>query len=418
MNKVLKDIFLKNIWMKLLSIVLAVITWCGIMNISDPNIRVTIKQISVTKHNEETVTGNGKTYEITKGDNINIVVSGPRSIVQKLTNKDINAYVDLKELSFTSVCPIHVEFKNEHIANSVEIVSKSEDVMSLTLENMDTKHIPIQVEKIGSLDGYFAIAEADPLMVEVYASESMLNQIEKFVATVDITDKRTSFTERSGITAYTSSGEVIDETKFNANIKDCDVKVTMYHTKVINIVMDTKVSCEYGFGAEEPIQAPATVEIAAPSDVLSDLTEVVIPANFENVKETINANINIKDYLPEGCYIVSDVDMVSITVPVVMLNVEKEIKTTINNIGKSTLSDRLRINNLDGVINVKVWGAEGKIDSITADELGLYLDLKDVKVPGVYNLPLKCKNNLNIILDECIVTVDVGTNGTEADKTE
>lgn len=406
MKNVIKDLFLKNVWMKLLSIALAILAWCGIMNISDPNVRVTIRHVNVTKHNEEVVTGSGMIYEIDKGDAINVTISGPRSIVQKISNQDLDAYVDLNELSFTNVCPIHVEFKSPSIRNSVEIVDKSENVMKLKLENMVTEHKPIQVEVVGESAGYYAIATSDPLMVEVYGSDTQISAIEKFVAKVDITGKSSSFEQLCDVTAYKSSGDSVDKTKFKANIDQCQVKVTMLHTKVINIVMDTNITCEYGFAAGEIIQAPATIEVAAPYDILSSLTEIVIPYKAKNVKETINENIKIADYLPENCHLVSDVDKVSLTVPVEMLDTEQAYSATVSNIEALNLASDLKVVKNDKTYSIKAWGVKGQIENVKLENLGLYIDCRNIKTPGTYTLAVRAKND-TVIVDELKIEIEI-----------
>lgn len=405
MKNSLKDLILKNAWLKLLSFALAILAWCGIMNISDPMLRVTIRQINVAKHNENVVTSSDMIYDITQGDIINITVSGPRSMVQKLTKDDVDAYVDLNEISMANACPIHVKFKNPEIANRVEVVSKSEDVMKLKLENMVTKHKPIQVEIIGSSEGYFPFAEVEPLMVEVYASEAMVDSIEKFVAKVDITDRKASFQEKCEVVAYASSGAVVENSKFKANIEECNVSVTMYRTKAVNIKLNTRVQCEYGFYAEEPIQAPATIEIAGPSDELSHLTDIIIPVDFIDVKETVNTNINIIEYLPDNCHLVSDIDKVSITIPVVRLDVEKVFEARISDISKNGLSGELRVSNPSLDFTVKCYTSAKLAETLTVSDLGLYIDCSEIKVPGSYKLPLQVKDDVGVIIAETEVSI-------------
>ncbi|MGN0165205.1 MAG: YbbR-like domain-containing protein [Lachnospiraceae bacterium] len=409
MNKNIKDRIFKNIGWKLLSIGLAVLFWCLIMNMSDPRITITIKNISVNKTNEQAVVDEDMIYDVVSGDTISISVTGPRSVVQSLSETDVYAYVNLKELSITNACPIHVTFKNSQVGKNVEITSKSDEVMILSLEEMVVENKKIFVEMKGNpADNYYADASVSPLMLEVYGSATQVSNIEKLVATVDIEGKNSSFSTNVKVVPYDKEGNVIDVSKLTIQENRVDVTVDLYPTKNINLVIDDNVTAEYGFACKPLEQAPGSITIAGPVYVLKEITEIVIPFERTGLKETLAENISLTEYIPEGCFLVSDTDTVSVTVPVVMLNENRVMSVKIADITAKNLNTSLEIKNNTTLTSFSVWGAEGTTEQITLDDLGLYIDCTSVTGPGTYELSLQYDAGEEILLDKTTVSITVG----------
>ncbi len=401
MNRTVKDFFLQNIWLKLLSVGIAILAWCTIMNMSDPNITVTLRNISVNKINEQSVVDENMIYDVVSGDTISITVTGPRSVLQQLTKDDVNAYIDLKELSITNACPIHISFKNASVANKVEVTSKSDEVMVLSLEEMVTENKQVAVVLSGAAaEGYYAISSVSPLLIEVYGSETQVSKVERLVANVNIDGQNTSFIKTVEVIPYDKDNNVLDATQFTLKDNKVSVSVELLPTKNINVVVDADVSAEYGFACMPLEQAPTSITIAGPPDIISNITEITIPYKAENLKETVAENISLTEYIPEGCHLVSNIDSVSVTIPVVMLDESREMTVNVSNIAMRNLPSGFSTVNKTSSVHIRVWGAEGTTGNLTVSSLGLYADCSSVKAPGSYQLKINCDNGGNYIIDD------------------
>jgi YbbR domain-containing protein len=231
--------------------------------------------------------------------------------------------------------------------------------------------------------------------------------IEKFVANVDITDKSSSFSTTADIVAVDSNGNELDMSKVDINgSTSVDVDVTLYKTKNINVVIDADVDTEYGFAYTSIEQAPSTITIAGPADILQNITEVEIPYAAHSLKETLNDSISIGDYIPEGCYLVSDTDFVSITIPVSIMDSKKTLSVSLNNIEIKNIPEGFKIANLNTVNNIDLWGVEGQMDNVSIKNVGLSIDLSGISEPGSYDMPVTLNTELDVIIDsEVTVTV-------------
>ena len=69
-----------NMWMKILSVVIAVLIWLFVANTNDPVVTKRFYSIPVKVMNEDALTKRGYAYEILDGEEVNITVKGKSSI--------------------------------------------------------------------------------------------------------------------------------------------------------------------------------------------------------------------------------------------------------------------------------------------------------------------------------------------------
>ena len=399
--------------MKLFSILLAVLAWASIMNLSDPYISVTLKGITVQKYNEAAVTDENMIYDVVSGENVNITFNGPRSAVQNIGVSDIDVYVDLRELSITNSCPIHVEFKDEEDAKNVKITSKSSEVMKLSLEQMVSENKQVIVETQGTAaSGYYAVVTVSPSTLEVFGSENAVSSVERLVAKVDINDVSESKVVSAEVYPVDKTGEKISSSGITIESGSVDATITVYPTRNVNIVITPYIDVMRGFTLGELKSAPNSITIAGPESSINRIAELRIPYSKQNVNEPISDNIDLTQYLPDDCYLVSTPDFVSVTVPVIRLDQNKIFTVKLSEVELRNLGETLKLENVTDELKVSVWGTEEGVAELTAEDLGLYLDLFDIKEPGNYKISLGHKENKNLLFGDTeadVVIVNVET---------
>ena len=78
--------------------------WLIVLNIDDPNTSKVITNIPIQIENANAITDLNKVYTVVAGDTASVSVTGPRSIVDKLSATDFVATADFTELSTTNEC--------------------------------------------------------------------------------------------------------------------------------------------------------------------------------------------------------------------------------------------------------------------------------------------------------------------------
>jgi len=163
----MKEKMFKNLSLKILSAIFAVVLWTVIVNVYDPTTSYTFSNVSVQLINTESLTDKNYSYEIVEGGKISVYVSGPKSIIKA---SDIVATADLSKISaFADYVDIHVSVvKDGQVLNNVEATPKTSAVR-LSIENRDTKTVNVVSEITGSAaDGYAVVRRVlNPTSVKV-----------------------------------------------------------------------------------------------------------------------------------------------------------------------------------------------------------------------------------------------------------
>lgn len=86
----MKNLFTKNLGLKIISVLGAFFLWLVVVNVDDPIISKTYTGIPVEILNEEVLTDQGKCYEVLNDSaNINVVVTAHRSVLDGMS-RDIS----------------------------------------------------------------------------------------------------------------------------------------------------------------------------------------------------------------------------------------------------------------------------------------------------------------------------------------
>ena len=180
----MKKVLTRNIALKIISFLIAVLCWVMIMNISDPYITSTIDDIEVQTINTETMEQHNKRYDVESGDIISIKVRGKRSIIDGLKNTDFIAVADFNEMSMVNAVPIHVSPKesSKYSADEIEILEQTQ-MMKLTLEELDTQTFRVNVRQTGEAkEGYYVTElNANPNIIEISGSKKKIAKIKDVV---------------------------------------------------------------------------------------------------------------------------------------------------------------------------------------------------------------------------------------------
>jgi hypothetical protein len=144
----MKERLTRNAGLKILSLLVAFLVWVVILNVDDPVIPKTFRDIPVTTINENALVQKDKVYEVVSGDTVDVQVKAKRSVMETLDNTDFQAVADLSKLSIVYAVPINVSVPG--YGDRVEI-GKENYTMQVSLEDLQEKQLKINVVTSGTV---------------------------------------------------------------------------------------------------------------------------------------------------------------------------------------------------------------------------------------------------------------------------
>lgn len=373
-----------NFGWKILSLVLAFILWLTVVNIEDPQVSTTIRGIPVEKLNESAITSQKQAIQYVSGDTVDVKVKGKRSLVYKLTEKNIRAYVDMKNLSITGAVDIQLNLPNE-----VELISKTPTSVSVELEKIIKKTFSIQYEKYGKAkQGYVDLSPSiQPGVIELEAAESIIYKIEKVVVPVDITGISDEINISVKPQIYDYAGNLV--AGVNASIAQANVKIPVEKTKTlpINFVPEGNVAAEYAYLGHS--LSESTVIVRGPEKIIDKMEEIAVKdISISGLTKTEVLTVNLAKQLPDGVSLNQDKSTVELTIevePYITKDFElepTEIKMEAVPEGKKVLVIT------EEPFKVVYKGIESKIKGLDKQDIKPYLDLGN-KTNGQYTLQIQ-----------------------------
>jgi YbbR domain-containing protein len=219
MQKSVKKFITVNPWLKLASILLAILLWFLVVSqgrsVIVVDVPVGFKNIP---ENLETVNGPKA---------VSLSIEGQERLLKKLKKEDISVIIDLSDVKEGDTAKegnvfIPLSAQNVTLPNMLTVVDISPQTVKLKIEEKVRKNVPVRTIIVGSPAQSFDIQVITvvPRMVEIKGTKSVIKKIHSVkTEPIDIT----------GITANLQSRVYIDLSKNNVkvNITEVDVSIAV-----------------------------------------------------------------------------------------------------------------------------------------------------------------------------------------------
>ncbi len=386
-----------NIGLKIVALVFAFFLWFVVVNIDDP-IDVKVYSVGVTIVNPEVITNAGKSYQVVDNTgNILVTVKARRKVLSQITQSNIIATADLREMQDTSV-PVRLRITG--FEGQYESASANPRNIQVKVENTQKKTFPITGMATGQPRDGFVVGELlpSPKTIDVSGPESLVSKISKVVAKVDVSELAMDTSLQTKILYYDAADNLIDQSRLSSNCDKSGVSVfvDMWNTKNVGLVFDTsaiRAARGYAFAGIEV--EPQKIEVSGSPDKLKDLEEIKIDKSVLK-KTNLSANeevlVDIQPHLPEGISLV-DANLGKI---VVRIKIEKagtkalEIPTgSISVLNAPNLKLEYEQQGIELTFTGTSEALEGlTMESLTNGELIVAVDLASFQVKGTHTVPV------------------------------
>ncbi len=372
----MKNKIMRNLWLKILSIVVAILFWLVIVNITDPTTSRTFYNIPVQVLNENVITSVNQVYEIVSGDKVQVTVKGKRSFVETLSPSDFEASADLSELSKVNAVSISVKLKR--VPSSSVDVDWGNAVLKVKLEKRVSRKFKVQIEHQGELSEDYELGEmvAKPNIIEVSCGQSKFKKIDHVGVVVTLNGESEDFERKYSPILYDEDGDILDNTNVTFSNDTVVVSTKVLQTKEIPVYVNTIGAPAAGYQLVQTDYQPQTIRISGKSDDLKKNISVKIPINIDNAKKTVEKEVVLSDYLTPEVSIVGDVTTVSVRCDIEKNGRRSFVLTSadiaVKNLPKNCTMD---FTEPDMKYKITVSGDEEALRDLTLNDLGAYVDL-------------------------------------------
>lgn len=384
---------LGHIGYKILAVLLAVVAWLAVANISDYQTTREISGIPVTQINGDVLDELDQVYDVASGDTVDIIVKGRRSIVGTLGREDFTAIADLSTMSITNTVTISVEAKSNSVKDEISITCV-DNTMKLNLEDKVTQQFPVKVVTSGTTKTGYAVSSttSTPNIVKVEGPKSAVEKITEIRANVDVTSRNESFETQAELKIYDAYGEEIKNDKLQIDVSEAKVTVEIYATKEIPVTVTLRGTPDDAYGVENVLYQPQTVELVGPEDALAKVETLEIDdISVSGMTEDYQTDVDIRDYLPDGVSVVGIPPEITVNISITKLE-EKKLTVTEENFKldkqSSDYTYKITLNNF----SITASGFSDVIEKLKLEDVAPTIDCS--------SLPVGNHSNVKVILKE------------------
>ena len=383
---------LGHIGYKISAVLLAIVAWLAVANISDYQTTRQISNIPVTQINGDVLDELDQVYDVVSGDTVDIIVKGRRSVVGTLDKDDFTAIADLSTMSITNTVSISVEAKSNMVQSEINITCV-DNTMKLNLEEKVTQQFPIKVVTTGSTKNGYAVSgtSSTPNIVKVEGPKSAVEKITEIRASVDVDKKYSSFETESELHIYDAYGEEITNDKITLDVASAKVSVEIYATKSVPIEVNLRGTPGDGYGVEGVVYQPQSVELVGPVDTLAKIETVdVDDVSVSGMTEDYQTDVDIRDYLPDGVSVVDIPPEITVNISITKLE-DKKLTVTANSFVLDKQVDGYQYEVTINNFTITASGFADVVSKLTLDDVVPTIDCSGLPVGNHGNVTVTLK---------------------------
>ena len=419
----MKEKIFKNLSLKILSAVFAVVLWTIIVNIYDPTTSYTFSNVSVQLINTESLTDKNYSYEIVDGGKISVYVSGPKSVVTNIKASDIVATADLSKISaFADYVDIHVSVvRNGQTLNNVEAAPKTSAVR-LSIENRDTKTINVNTEVTGKpADGYALVKQTlNPTSIKVTGPSSIIDTIDHAGITFDVTGATDEVHGDADIHLYDEEENEIKDVSLDLSQSSVSYTAQVVRIKTVAVEAGYSGTPKAGYTISSVTLNQNNVQVYGDENALNNLEKIVIPSNNINVDELDKDRIykfSLENYIDKSLHILKN-SRVEVTVKV-GTTTTKSITLNTSDIRVSGLDTSMTYVFAYKTYNIEIEGNKDLVSTIDTSKISVSADLSTYKSSGTVDIKLSVSLPEGISLkNDVTVKAELKNNNTETSSSE
>jgi len=383
-----------------------------VVNYEDPLTTRVIGDISVEKINEEAITSEMKAIEYREGETISVRVRGKRSVVDRMTSRDVHAYADLEKKSITGAIDIQIE-----VPDGVTVIDKMPSVMMVDLENIITvqKEIQYYMEGEPSENYVYLDPVISPNNIEIQGPESKIGLIKSVLVPVNIEGVVRD------VTLY-STPQIIDDNNniirgLSKSITQVQIQVPIDKVKSIDILTDLNNLAAEGYEVVDISLSQDKLRVRGDENDIDAIKNITIAdIGMTQLTQTTTVTANVADLLPLGIYIHNDIQSVEVVIQVEPI-LEKTVEINSGDITLRRLPEDMQFAYVEETTGYAVTfrGLQSQLENVTIDRISPSLNVDNLE-EGIHEVELNIfiPSNVELVSERPSILIELTRSITEA----
>jgi len=366
----LKNWFLKNIDIKLLSLFFAIILWLYIAGGENPIVENFI-DISLTQIN----LSEGLVIKEFPA-NVSVGIRGPKNIINNLSSNQINGIVNFSEISKEGIYKLKVEVEPPKKTQITRVIPSE---IKVEVEKVLTKEVEVEYSLIGVPEKGYSLTDEpqfNPSMVKIIGAQSVLENIKQIICAIDISGIKEDLSRKLKVKAVDVNGNEVKEVKIEPAMVEVSISLTRgYPEKQLTVKPKIIGKPAPGYYISEILSSPDEIKIFGNYSKISDIEFLeTIPIDVNGITKTLS--VKVPPALEEGLNIVDgEVELIEVTIQVKEVIIQKILKNI--SVLPQNLSPFVSCEIKPEIIDITVEGKNILIDKLEAKDIKAFVKFTD-----------------------------------------
>lgn len=380
--------FLKkhDIWLRLLSILLAFVLWIVVRDMENPSKQTTIHDVEVHLTGTEQLLNQTGLSVIEYTDTISVKVEGPNNeITDSAFRKKVTATIDVSGITdgsgeYTLTPQISTGSYN------VDAIGTEPTTVRVLVDKVTTATVPVRVETTGTAADGSRPGTPEPTTtkeVTISGPEAELQEVAYAYGTIDVTGRSSTFTGECSIALYNDAGEPITGKHVTCQTDTITVRVPIYPVESVPL---TVLLTDGETLKEEQVNVdinPASVTLIGDQNTLAGITEINLGTiDLDDVRTGVPVEMEIP--LPEGVRL--DSGQPSTAEVTINVKEQESVSTRKVQVTKFVPTDTAQgqtpyvVNVLTNSVEIELRGSASALDQVDVNSLSIGLTFDSVSL--------------------------------------
>ena len=366
---------LRNPFLKVLSLVFAILLWAMVMSQTNPPRAKVVYDVPVELTGVTDLNARGLSLATEGGElpaSVDVRLEVPMNDLGRATADNVHATIDFSRITTTGDYTLPVNLTTVYGETTSATVSE----VNVAIESLTTSVVPVQVTTSGTLpEGHrLGTIVSTPSQFQITGPETEVNRVVSAVVQVDLTDLSADFNRSVVYTLVDADGNPVESANITSTIgNSVSVSFPVYPVKTVPVTYESSTTglLRDGYYLEDIELSPAAVQIAAPASVLQEIDSIALSTiDLDGVSASFTESVALKLPAEVVWSEVSEVDVV------VRVREEEATRTfTDLPITYRNLAPGLTAELYDARASVSLTMASSALRAVTTDDIEVYVDL-------------------------------------------